>query len=101
MGVPDTADTIPQTVAGLAAQLTSQLPHSPELPHGPVSWSITGPAASSTVATKILNRRLDLLDKAVDQLAEELHPQLHCAADSRPHRRQAHPARSGTPSQAR
>ncbi|HZM67308.1 MAG TPA: hypothetical protein VFC16_13540 [Nakamurella sp.] len=74
-GRTDTAETIPQAVAALAAQLTSQLPD------GPVTWSITDPSGGEHRGREILNGRLDLLTEAVDQLAGEIYTQLHRAAD--------------------
>src|SRR5664279_4555081 len=74
-GRTDTAETIPQAVAALAAQLTSQLPD------GPVTWSITDPSGGEHRGHEILNGRLDLLTEAVDQLTDELYTQLHRAAD--------------------
>jgi hypothetical protein len=74
-GRTDTAETIPQAVAALAAQLTSQLPD------GPVTWSITDPSGLEHRGHEILNGRLDLLTEAVDQLTDELYTQLHRAAD--------------------
>ena len=78
-GRVDTAATIPDALAALAAQLTSQLPH------GPVAWTITDPTGVEHRGRDVLNGRLDLLTVAVDELVEELYTQLHRSADGGPH----------------
>ena len=75
----DTADTIPEALAALASQLTVQLPE------GPVAWCITDPAGTRHGGTNALNGRLDLLTTAVDELLDELYPQLHRSVDGGPH----------------
>ena len=72
----DTAATIPDALAALAAQLTAQLPD------GPVAWKITDPAGTEHRGRERLNSRLDLLAVAVDELVDELYTALHRAADS-------------------
>ena len=79
-GRVDTAATIPDALTALAAQLTTQLPH------GPVTWSITDPSGHEHRGHEHrghdhLNGRLDLLTIAVDELVDELYTQLHRAAD--------------------
>ena len=81
-GRVDTAATIPDALAALASQLTTQLPH------GPVAWTITDPTGTDHRGRDALNGRLDLLTMAVDELVEELYPQLHRSMDGGP--RQAH-----------
>ena len=75
----DTAATIPDALAALAAQLTTQLPH------GPVAWKITDPTGTEHRGNGTLNGRLDQLEIAVDELVEELYGQLHRSADGGPH----------------
>ena len=75
----NTAGTIPDALAALAAQLTAQLPD------GPVAWNITDPAGTEHRGTNALNGRLDLLNIAVDELLDALYTQLHRAADGGPH----------------
>ena len=55
-GRVDTAATIPDALAALAAQLTDQLPN------GPVAWKITDPTGTEHRGSNALNGRLDLLD---------------------------------------
>jgi hypothetical protein len=78
-GRVDTATTIPEALAALAAQLTDQLPH------GPVQWKITDPAGTEHRGSNALNGRLDLLEFAVDELLVDLYAQLHRSADGGPH----------------
>ena len=75
----DTAATIPDALAALAARLTTQLPR------GPVAWKITDPTGTEHRGRDALNGRLDLLTVAVDELVEELYTQLHRSADGGPH----------------
>ena len=77
----DTADTIPDALAALASQLTTQLPA------GPVTWNITDPTGTQHRGSNALNSRLDLLTTAVDELVDELYTQLHRAADGGPRHR--------------
>lgn len=74
-GRVDTAGTISDALAALAAQLTVQLPL------GPVAWSITDPAGIRHCGRGTLNSRLDLLAIFVDELVDELYVSLHRAAD--------------------
>ncbi len=78
-GRVNTADTIPEALAALASQLTAQLPK------GPVAWSIIDPAGTQHRGRDVLNGRLDLLTTAVDELLDELYPQLHRSADGGSH----------------
>jgi len=78
-GRVDTAATIPDALAALAAQLTIQLPN------GPVAWKITDPAGTEHGGTNALNGRLDQLDFAVDELLDALYAQLHRSGDGGPH----------------
>jgi hypothetical protein len=75
----DTAGTIPEALAALAAQLTAQLPG------GPIAWSITDPTGTEHRGTNALNGRLDQLEFAVDELVDALYDQLHRSADGGPH----------------
>ena len=75
----DTAATIPDALAALAAQLTTRLPR------GLVAWTITDPTGTEHRGRDVLNGRLDLLTLAVDELVEELYTQLHRSADGGPH----------------
>jgi len=75
----DTAATIPDALAALAAQLTA------ELPNGPVAWKITDPAGTEHRGTNALNGRLDQLDFAVNELLDALYSQLHRSVDGGPH----------------
>ena len=72
----DTADTIPNTLAALAAQLTAQLPD------GPVAWNITDPAGTRHRGRGTLNSRHDLLAVFIDELIDDLYTALHRASDS-------------------
>ena len=72
----DTADTIPDALAALAAQLTAQLPD------GPVAWNITDPAGTRHRGRGTLNTRHDLLAVFVDEIVDDLYTALHRAADS-------------------
>jgi hypothetical protein len=78
-GRVDTAPTIPDALAALAALLTHQLPN------GPVAWKITDPKGTEHGGTDALNGRLDLLECSVDDLLEDLYTQLHRSADGGPH----------------
>ena len=78
-GRVDTAATIPDALAALAAQLTDQLPN------GPVDWKITDPTGTEHGGSNALNGRLDQLEIAVDELLDELYTQLHRSADGGPH----------------
>ena len=78
-GRVETAETIPEALAALASQLTAQLPK------GPVAWCITDPTGTRHGGTNALNGRLDLLTNAVDELLDELYPQLHRSLDGGPH----------------
>ena len=71
----ETAATIPDALAVLAAQLTTHLRN------GSVAWKITDPSGTEHRGSDALNGRLDLLTIAVDELVEELYTQLHRAAD--------------------
>lgn len=75
----DTAQTIPDALAALAAQLTAQLPD------GPVDWCITDPTGTQHRGRDVLNGRLDLLTIAVDELVVDMYTALHRAADGGPH----------------
>ena len=66
-GRTDTADTIPHALAALVNQLTTGLPD------GPVTWSITDPNGDEHRGREYLNGRLELLQEAIDQLADELY----------------------------
>ena len=71
----DTAATIPDALAALAAQLTTHLPH------GPVAWKITDPTGTEHRGQRHPQRPPDQLTIAVDELVDELYTQLHRAAD--------------------
>ena len=77
-GRTDTADTIPHALAALINQLTTGLPN------GPVTWSITDPNGDEHRGREYLNGRLELLQEAVHQLADELYTELHRSADGGP-----------------
>ena len=77
-GRVDAADTIPDALAALAAQLDAQLPN------GPVAWNITDPGGTEHRGTNALNGRLDLLPIAVNELLDDLYSQLHRSSDGGP-----------------
>src|SRR5690242_8028370 len=81
-GRVDSAATIPDALAALASQLVDQLPH------GLVAWRITDPAGIEHRGNGTLNGRLDLLAVSIEELVDELYPQLHRSVDGGP--RQAH-----------
>jgi hypothetical protein len=72
-GHSGTAETVPRALAALVNQLTIGLPD------GPVTRSITDLNGDEHRGHQYLNARLDLLQEADDQLADERYTQLHRA----------------------
>jgi len=70
-----TAETIPAALGVFAGQLRRALPV------GGVRWTIVDPTGTEHPGHITLNGRVDLLHSAVNELCDDLYPQLHRAAD--------------------